>query len=215
MLKQIFTQQLFASPLIGFEVTDAEMLNEQLMEAIDARRKVEPGKRMSNHHGWHSENDLFVRQEQAFKNLTGHITRALLQLIKSTVPAFDLARHDIEGEGWVNVNGHRALNVPHAHGAYLWSGVYYVQVPEKSHEKSGMLEFLDPRNIVSSSPRLRPNVLAPKFQVRPSAGKMFIFPSYLVHWVYPNEEESERVSIAFNAKIVTREHNVLNTDAYA
>ena len=29
---------------------------------------------------------------------------------------------------------------------------------------------------------------------------MIIFPSYLRHWVYPNEEESERVSIAFNIR---------------
>ena len=28
-----------------------------------------------------------------------------------------------------------------------------------------------------------------------------IFPSYLVHWVYPNEAGGERVTIAFNATL--------------
>jgi len=28
---------------------------------------------------------------------------------------------------------------------------------------------------------------------------MILFPSYLVHWVYPNEADTERWSIAFNA----------------
>ena len=210
MLKQVFSEQLFASPLLGFELPDADNLNAGLLAAISARRSVEPGKRISNNRGWHSENDLFVRPEPAFQALAGHITRALIRLIKSTVPAFDLTQHDVEGEGWVNVNHKGAFNAPHGHGAYLWSGCYYVQVPKVTSGNSGILEFMDPRNISGTAAGLRPNVFAPKYQVRPSAGRMMIFPSYLVHWVYPNEEEEERVSIAFNVKVVTRNNIIIS-----
>ena len=213
MLKQLFTRQLFSSPLLAFEMPDAAVLNHNLMEAISARRAVEPGKTVSNYHGWHSENDLFQRPEPAFQTLAGHITRTLLRMIRGSVPAFNLAQHDVEGEGWVNVNGNGAFNAPHGHGAYLWSGVYYVQVPPETTGKSGMLEFLDPRSITTAANNLRPDVFAPKFQVSPVAGQMMIFPSYLVHWVYPNEEQMERVSIAFNAKIVSRGNKTITGEA--
>ena len=210
VLKQILNRQLFASPLLGFEVEDSENLNRELMLAIDARRQIELGKKVSNHHGWHSVNDLFVREEPAFKAIGGRITQAILGLIKNTVKDFDLTQHDVEGEGWVNVNGTGAFNAPHGHGAYLWSGVYYVQVPEQSNGMSGTLEFIDPRNICGTGSSLRPQVFAPKFQGRPKSGHLLIFPSYLVHWVYPNEEEMNRVSIAFNAKIVSRGRKIIS-----
>jgi len=38
-----------------------------------------------------------------------------------------------------------------------------------------------------------------KKKLRPAPGEMILFPSYLVHWVYPNETDEERWSIAFNA----------------
>ena len=50
-------------------------------------------------------------------------------------------------------------------------------------------------------PRSRaPPASIPGSSVKPKAGLLMIFPSYLRHWVYPNEEESERVSIAFNIR---------------
>jgi hypothetical protein len=41
---------------------------------------------------------------------------------------------------------------------------------------------------------------APKIRKRPQAGTLLVFPSYLRHWVYPNEQDDLRISIAFNAK---------------
>jgi len=43
-----------------------------------------------------------------------------------------------------------------------------------------------------------------KVQFRPVAGTMLIFPSFLKHWVYPNQDDEERVSIAFNARVEPR-----------
>lgn len=205
VLKQVLAQDLFPSPLRGFEIPDSQQLNEALLAAIEERRKSEPGVKISNEFGWHSKNDLFVRPEQPFRVLASHITNALLGLIKQTAPGFDLSIHDVEGEGWVNVNGKGAFNTPHAHGNYLWSGCYYVQTPPVSSQRSGMLEFIDPRHVNGISSELLPPVFSSKFQVRPRSGLLLIFPSYLLHWVYPNQEDDQRVSIAFNAKIVSRE----------
>jgi uncharacterized protein (TIGR02466 family) len=205
VLKQVLARELFSSPLRGFDVPDAGPLNEELLAAIEARRQSEAGVKISNEFGWHSVNDLFKRPEPVFKKIAGYITNALLFTIRQTTPGFDLAVHDVEGEGWTNVSGKGAFNTPHAHGEFLWSGVYYVNTPETSSPKSGMLEFIDPRRGANVGGRLRPAIFSPKFQIKPRSGLMLIFPSYLLHWVYPNQEESPRVSLAFNAKIVSRD----------
>jgi uncharacterized protein (TIGR02466 family) len=203
-VKQLFARPLFPSPLRGYDIPDAARLNAALLAVIAERRQTEPGQKVSNEFGWHSGNDLFARPEAPFRTLAAHITATLIALIRETVPAFDLALHDVEGEGWVNVNGKGAFNTPHAHGEYLWSGCYYVSLPDASSHSSGMIEFIENRQVRGLPADLEAPIFSSKFQLRPRSGMMLIFPSYLQHWVYPNQEDAERVSIAFNAKVVTR-----------
>jgi len=60
------------------------------------------------------------------------------------------------------------------------------------------LEFLDPRAGVDA-------VTAPgdpygePFRVRPQAGLLVIFPSWLYHWVHPYAGKTPRIAISFNA----------------
>ena len=68
-LKQILARPLFAAPLRGFEVPDQQRLNAALLASIAVRRQAEPGVKISNEWGWHSENDLFTRQEPSFRAL--------------------------------------------------------------------------------------------------------------------------------------------------
>jgi predicted 2-oxoglutarate/Fe(II)-dependent dioxygenase YbiX len=66
---------------------------------------------------------------------------------------------------------------------------------------SGMIEFLDPRSDLPAWRVLQSRAFRSKRKIRPEAGEIVIFPSYLVHWVYPNETGGERVTIAFNATL--------------
>jgi hypothetical protein len=67
---------------------------------------------------------------------------------------------------------------------------------------SGVLEFLDPRSGVEA-------VTAPgdpygePFRVRPQAGLIVIFPSWLYHWVHPYAGQTPRIAISFNATAAT------------
>lgn len=204
LLEKVRAYNLFASPLHIYAVKDAQSLNAALLPLINARRAEEAGVTISNELGWHSSSDFFLRQEPAFRQLAARITQALIALTRTTVPDFDLAKYDIEGEGWINVNDKGAFNSPHVHGEYLWSGCYYVSMPQTASVKSGMIEFIENRQIRGLPASLSAPIFSPKFQVRPQAGMLLIFPSYLQHWVYPNLEEDARISIAFNAKIVSR-----------
>lgn len=204
-IKQFLNEQLFASPLSGFELPDFEPLNAALLADCEKRRQEEVGMSVSNQIGWHSERDLFERPEDSFRALCAQIGKVLIHVAKTTLPAFNLKTHDIQGQGWVNINPKGGFNTPHDHTGFHWSGCYYVSVPGTQAERSGLIEFLDPRGSTGIRAPEVSMLFAPKFQVRPKAGTMLIFPSFLRHWVYPNQDDEDRVSIAFNARIVERD----------
>lgn len=204
-INQFLSQSLFASPLFGFEVPDAEALNNALKADCQKRRESEEGMSVSNQAGWHSDRDLFSRTEDSFKTLSTHISHVFMHVVKSTLPTFNLTTHDIHGQGWVNINPKGGFNTPHDHTGFHWSGCYYVNVPKSTDERSGMIEFLDARGSTGIRAPQVSMVFAPKFQVRPRAGTMLIFPAYLRHWVYPNQDDEDRISIAFNARVVERD----------
>jgi hypothetical protein len=91
---------------------------------------------------------------------------------------------------------------PHSHSDSAWSGVYYVDSgsEDPSRPLSGILEFLDPRagTEAVSAPG---DPYGEHFRVRPQAGLLVLFPSWLYHWVHPYAGERSRIAISFNAAI--------------
>jgi uncharacterized protein (TIGR02466 family) len=192
---------LFPVPLLTARLPGLAALNARLLGEIAKRRDVEPGIERSNRYGWHSERDLFSRHEpghkalvEALDALVGASTRKLMP----DMPQDMVARH----EGWVNVSPTHAMNAPHGHPGAFWSGVYYVQVPppdDPSDQMSGAIEFIDPRGAIGTNGRIETPFTRDKFTVRPTPGTCLLWPSFLKHWVYPNNSQQERVTIAFNS----------------
>ena len=193
---------LFHSPLLQFKHDNAEELNKRLLSEAKAMRQASSGVNKSNQRGWHSETDLFRREEPGMKELCRFIVQAV-QAAEQKVSTQDSIPTQLQVMGWINVNGTGAFNTPHAHEGFRWSGCYYVNQPEVDEGRSGYIEFLDPRSGIQGWPVKGASFGNTKVALRPSAGSLLLFPSYLVHWVYPNEEEDERVSIAFNARYTT------------
>ena len=95
-------------------------------------------------------------------------------------------------------------NYENLHDFHIRS-VYYVSLPEKkdSTSRSGSIELLDPRtNTAAMATDIARSsaYFSPKRTLTPKNGMVLIFPSYVRHWVYPNEEEEDRISMAFNFK---------------
>jgi uncharacterized protein (TIGR02466 family) len=193
-------QPLFYSPLTVFELEDAASLNSLLLAEIAVRQADSPGMDRSNWRGWHSEDDFFERTEPGCQALRAHILEAVQLCTKNVSPSFDFSRFGMQAEGWINVLGRGGLNTPHDHPAWVWSGCYYVSVPESDMELSGNIEFFDTRTNVRTLTVDGAACFASKFVMKPRAGMLLMFPSYLRHWVYPNESEQDRVTIAFNAR---------------
>lgn len=192
-------EKLFATPLIRFQVPDAEAFNAELLQEAARLRAQDGGADKSNRGGWHSSGNLFDQGTSVVDRLQEHIGDALVMAMTAIKSRAPLDRLDVKLFGWMNANPKGAFNAPHSHPGAHWSGVHYVTQPEIETGNSGMIEFLDPRSDLPNWRILQAQPFRMKKKIRPQPGEMILFPSYLVHWVYPNEADTERVTIAFNA----------------
>ncbi len=122
-------------------------------------------------------------------------------------PDAKIAALRLETEGWINVNPPGALNAPHDHPGWLWSGTYYVAMPDVPPQRTdtleatdGCIEFLDSRTNLRSLKTVDLPFHRNKVTIRPRAGLLLLFPSFVTHWVYPTPPGPDRISIAFNAR---------------
>ncbi|MEO1153463.1 MAG: TIGR02466 family protein [Pseudomonadota bacterium] len=192
-------ERLFSTPLLRYRVPGHDALNAALLVEGARMRAASPGVDKSNRNGWHSAGNIFAEDAPCFAKLKQMVRTAILDATRKIRAKTDPATLKLKISGWMNANPPGGFNAPHTHPGAHWSGVYYVAQPEVEVGNSGMIEFLDPR---SDLPNWRILGAAPfrgKKKLRPQPGDLILFPSYLVHWVYPNEAEGERVSIAFNA----------------
>ncbi|MDA8586757.1 2OG-Fe(II) oxygenase family protein [Rhodobacteraceae bacterium] len=120
-------------------------------------------------------------------------------------------RPDFDVQAWVNINRrgdyHNLHNHPHA-----WlSGTYYVAMPEqppaghRTDLNPGAISFFDPRAQVNMTAVRGDGQFDPEIRRLPKAGELFLWPSFLHHFVHPNLSDSPRISISFNAVLRRKE----------
>ena len=188
----------FATPMMMFQVQDCEVLNSQLVEEAQVMRRLLPGVTRSNREGWHSDDDFFGRTEPGCTALRRHILEAIQESTRLLSPDFDFAGNRALCQGWVNINPPGAFNAPHDHSGFALSGVYYASVPPEG--RGGAIEFLDPRANANAYTIEGAASFHRKFVINPKSGNLLVFPSYLIHWVQPNEESTDRITVAFNIR---------------
>jgi len=103
-------------------------------------------------------------------------------------------------ESWLNSFNKGNYEILHNHYSNFISGVYYVN----SNEKCSNFYFedhIETRKMWSDYYQCyrMDNVQATVYP--PIEGRMLLFPSWLIHGVQPNEEEIERISLAFNLDV--------------
>ncbi len=199
MIEQTKYEKLFSTPLTQFHVPDHASLNDALLAEGNRLRAESEGASKSNRGGWHSEGNLFDLDTPCIQRLRAIAEEAVFQATRKVTSKVDPTSLRLKLFAWMNANPSGGFNAPHTHPGAHWSGVYYVSQPEVETGTSGMIEFLDPRTDLPHWRLLKSGPFRPKRKIRPAAGTLVIFPSYLVHWVYPNETDEERVTIAFNA----------------
>jgi uncharacterized protein (TIGR02466 family) len=90
----------------------------------------------------------------------------------------------------------------HNHPLYHWSAVFYVDMgePDPANPLSGLIEFQDPRGPANMSGLLGAP-FGSNYQVKPEAGEIILFPSWLYHWVHPYTGGGTRISTAWNIRM--------------
>lgn len=99
---------------------------------------------------------------------------------------------------WVNMMAGAVTHGLHLHPLSFISGTYYVQVPKGA----AAIKFEDPRlDRLMAAPPKRDD-LPPRerlhYSVKPKAGEVVLFESWLRHEVPPSFTVQERISISFN-----------------
>lgn len=198
-LTQTKYEKLFSTPVIRYKLAGAEKLNTELLAEGNRLRSVSDGVAKSNRGGWHSPGNFFANEAPSIQQLKLDVEEAVLAGNAKIGSKVDPTTLRLKLFGWMNINTPNGYNAPHTHPGAHWSGVYYVSQPDVESGSSGKIEFLDPRTDLPNWRLLKAPAFNAKKAIRPESGELILFPSYLVHWVYPNDTTDERVTIAFNA----------------
>ena len=193
------TSHLFSCPIVKFTVSNHKQLNKLISSEARLWRKDAHGVNVSNKgDSWHSPDGLMSRPEPGFSAISKMFPIAASAYAKQIGAEIDIANYEFEANAWVNINKKGGFNAIHTHGRFHISGVYYVKQPSVKSGQSGMIEFVNSRFDHHIFQELNANAFAPKVSMRPKAGEMIVFPSTLLHSVYPNDSEEERITIAWN-----------------
>ena len=192
----------FKTPVYIIKPKFSESLLNELEADIYKIKSNSPSIEVSNINGWHSETDLFRREETSIKTLCGVLMTETTRQLMSISSNFDPKKYDGQFGGWININPKGGANATHHHQPWDWSGVFYVKQPNISDEggRSGMIEFINPcqQSSTLASKGFENSGMAPFLRFRPNPGEIVLFPSYLLHSVYPNETDDDRITIAYN-----------------
>lgn len=101
---------------------------------------------------------------------------------------------------WINKNKTNDYNLMHSHEGFL-SGIYYIKTPNNC----GRLVFQN-GNLTKMhnnySLRFDNSDFFSTFIVDVKEGEIYLFPSITLHSVEPNKSKEDRISVAFNLRII-------------
>lgn len=167
-----------------------------LKDSVDGMRKKDPvGRNVSNQYtGWQSDDGC--ESHPAF----GKILRVIKETFDTEL--LNWTGHDrgslqlTMGNSWANINDNTAWNAPHLHNGCWYSGVFYIH----ADGDEGQFMAIDTApKVVSDFPHTPREQQS--FRMQPTTGKLFLFPSALMHMVEPNLTNKDRYSISFNMNV--------------
>ncbi|MEO1203460.1 MAG: 2OG-Fe(II) oxygenase family protein [Pseudomonadota bacterium] len=196
---------LFATPLLKAHLPDSDAVNAALLDAITARRTEESGINRSNLGGWHSDIGMTAwAGEPSHRLAEWAVATASEHMVD--IAAAGKRKFNWGIDMWANVNRPGDANQLHCHNGSFWSGVYYVDPGGADQpDAGGELIIEDPRfptaymtvaDLVFRGPDGEP--VRSQYAIRPEAGMLVLFPSWVRHSVQPHRGDRERVSVAMN-----------------
>ena len=197
----VHTMNIFPTNLINYSWENTEELNKELTDAIHEMEKTTTSRQQSNVGGYHSEWNLFTWDYSCIKTLHNMIV-SLAGYMGNASGIKEGETMNLSISGWSNIVRNGNYHLPHNHPNNTWSGVYYISGgnPDENIQYNGLFEFCDPRPAADmvTSDKIEPL----RYQVKPKPGLMIMFPSFVNHFVHPFIGSGERITIAFNIRVI-------------
>lgn len=165
--------------------------NEKIIRESYILKEIDGGNIKTNIGGWQSSDLDEENAGQETMKLANSMTQAVNNIFSLYKENMSLRLDNF----WVNINKSNDFNLAHNHPKSVMSGCYYA----KCTEDSGKFVFIRPdiQNHYISSTGENEYVYG-AYSFVPEPGLFLIFPSYLEHYVYPNMNDDDRISLAFN-----------------
>ena len=150
------------------------------------------------------ETDILALEHADIAWLRAGIDRAIDTYLKSVGVDYPVGW---EVRGWANVNRRGDYHSPHNHGWSYLSGTYYVRVPEQPAPDGppgappAAISYYDPRAAVNLLAVDDEQLAQREHPVRPGAGNLLLWNSFVNHSVHPNLADTSRISISFNVAL--------------
>lgn len=188
---------------LRFPRSSTSRRNAEILEEIEKIHEMdEKGREWSekNYPGGYTSYASINRLHH-FSTTFADLEKAIDQEVKSYAKSLEM---DLQGGKlvmthlWVNIMPTQVVHSMHIHPLSVISGTYYVQTPKNC----SALKFEDPRlvNFMASPPR-KPNSRPDNqrfISLKPKAGDLILFESWMRHEVPPNPADEERISLSFN-----------------
>lgn len=204
----------FAVPLVICHLPDPEPLNRELKTLFasveaqgDTYANPEPFV-ARNKELYESNFTLFDWPQACVQKLREFCLRSLYRAI-GELNGYDTAmlqRLHIATESWFHTARKGGYFGAHNHPLHSWSGVYCVQHDgDDPDTDSGKLTFINPLSMATTYTDMAvANLKMPySYAMRKDRlvpGQLVLFPSWLLHEVMPYDGDTQRITVAFNAR---------------
>ena len=206
-------QRLFAVPVAYFDMPDPEPLMEQLKQFFlecDGRDEFRNAIRRDTQKGdlFESRFDLFTWDHPAVRQLSSFCNACISKVVQEVsdyTPA-ELAQLRIDYHAWFHVTRNGGYQGLHNHSNASWSAIFCVdpgdEVPDRP--ESGAVRFHDTRTNANyfadaGNARLAKGFGMGSYQIKHTLGRLWVFPSYVLHEVLPYLGERPRLVVSRNA----------------
>ncbi len=195
----LFATEVFQKSLgVGVAKLNRELVKEcyQIAE-VDREGKSWSSKNYPKGYTSYGSMAELFRVSSTFANLKKRIDKQMIAYAHSL--EMNIESHKLEMTHlWINIVPEHGYHGMHLHPLSSLSGSYYLQVPANS----GEIKFEDPRiaSFMGSVPRVSNPHLEHRAYVslKPKAGDIIAFESWLKHEVTQNQSKRDRISVSFN-----------------
>lgn len=200
-METVNTLEIFSTPMWESSLPNFQEHKESLVNFLREQRKNDPvGVTKTNLNGYQTgdqtNNNIITSEE--FRPLFNHVMNVMMKTIIEDCKLAVSAGHILSC--WANFNDKaQASNQIHAHDG-VFSGVFYLNAPKGSGDIVFINEGLNPLwvGLQMSDTRGANKYMTPYKHIVPEEGKIYIWNSALLHYVNPNAEDVERISMSFN-----------------